>query len=636
MLNRVLSLSRNQKRLVFLIFDVLALVITCWLSFALRYGEWDAMGFAHWPAYLIAPLVALPVFVRLGLYRAVTRYIGPHALWTVVKAVSLFVLIWAAVTYLIGFDMRVPRSVLPIYWFIALVVIGGSRLLARWLLLQQFPGGLHRLATTDRVIIYGAGSAGRQLATALESSSELSAVAFVDDNPALAGLEVHGLVIYPPQQLEQLIDRFEVAEVLLAMPSADRSRRRELLTLLETLPVKVLTLPGLSDIASGKVALSDIREIEIADVLGREEVAPYPQLMAANIHAQVVMVTGAGGSIGAELCRQIVSQQPRRLVLFDSSEYALYQIEQELTPLCVAGGVELVGVLGSVIEQPLLERTLRHYQVATLYHAAAYKHVPIVERNMVVGVRNNLLGTRAVAQAAQATGVKNFVLISSDKAVRPTNVMGATKRCAELVLQALAAEPGHGTRFAIVRFGNVLGSSGSVIPLFRQQIVAGGPVTVTHPEMTRYFMTIPEAAALVIQAGAMAQSGDVFVLDMGKPVKIREMAEQMIRLAGFSVNDKACPGGDIGIEYTGLRDGEKLYEELLIGEDVTGTPHPMIMKASEERLSLAQLQPVLQQIEACCDAYDCEGIRALLLRHVSGYQPQHDIRDALHKPAQLH
>lgn len=636
MLNEVLSLSRNQKRLVFLIFDVLALVITCWLSFALRYGEWDAMGFAHWPAYLIAPVVALPVFVRLGLYRAVTRYIGPRALWTVVKAVSLFVLIWAAVTYLIGFDMRVPRSVLPIYWFIALVVIGGSRLLARWLLLQQFPGGLHRIATTDRVIIYGAGSAGRQLATALESSSELSAVAFVDDNRALAGLEVHGLVIYPPEQLERLIDRFEVAEVLLAMPSAGRTRRRELLALLETLPVKVLTLPGLSDIASGKVALSDIREIEISDVLGREEVSPYPHLMAANIRDQVVMVTGAGGSIGSELCRQILTQQPKRLVLLDSSEYGLYQIEQELTPLCLASGVELAGVLGSVTEQPLLERTLSHYRVATLYHAAAYKHVPIVERNMVVGVRNNLLGTRAVAQAAQATGVRNFVLISSDKAVRPTNVMGATKRCAELVLQALAAEPGHQTRFAIVRFGNVLGSSGSVIPLFRQQIVAGGPLTVTHPEMTRYFMTIPEAAALVIQAGAMAQSGDVFVLDMGAPVKIREMAEQMIRLAGFSVNDEDCPDGDIGIEYTGLRDGEKLYEELLIGDDVAGTPHPMIMKANEEKLSQAQLAPVLQQIEACCDTYDCAGIRALLLRHVSGYQPQHEIRDALHLPAQLH
>jgi FlaA1/EpsC-like NDP-sugar epimerase len=289
-----------------------------------------------------------------------------------------------------------------------------------------------------------------------------------------------------------------------------------------------------------------------------------------------------------------------------------------------------------VTEQPLLERTLRHYRVTTLYHAAAYKHVPIVERNMVVGVRNNLLGTRAVALAAQATGVRNFVLISSDKAVRPTNVMGATKRCAELVLQALAAEPGHQTRFAIVRFGTVLGSSGSVIPLFRQQIVAGGPLTVTHPEMTRYFMTIPEAAALVIQAGAMAQSGDVFVLDMGAPVKIREMAQQMIRLAGFSVNDEDCPGGDIAIEYTGLRDGEKLYEELLIGDDVTGTPHPMIMKASEEKLSLAQLTPVLQQIEACCDAYDCAGIRALLLRHVSGYEPPPEIPDPFSQPRRVH
>jgi FlaA1/EpsC-like NDP-sugar epimerase len=636
MLNQMLSLSRNQKRLVFLLFDVLALTLTCWLSFALRYGEWDAMGFAHWPAYLIAPVVAVPVFVRLGLYRAVTRYIGPRALWTVVKAVSLFVLIWAALTYLIGFEMRVPRSVLPIFWFIALVVIGGSRLLARWLLLQQFPGGLHRLASTDRVIIYGAGSAGRQLATALESSSELSAVAFVDDNPALAGLEVHGLAIYPPEQLERLIDRFEASEVLLALPSAGRARRRELLALLEALPVKVLTLPGLSDIASGKVALSDIREIEIADVLGREEVAPHGPLMAANIRAQVVMVTGAGGSIGSELCRQIIGQQPQRLVLFDSSEYALYQIEQELTPLCAGQGIELAAVLGSVTEQPLLELTMNHYQVVTLYHAAAYKHVPMVERNMVVGVRNNLLGTRAVALASVATGVQNFVLISSDKAVRPTNVMGATKRCAELMLQALAAEPGHDTRFAIVRFGNVLGSSGSVIPLFRQQIVAGGPVTVTHPEMTRYFMTIPEAAALVIQAGAMAESGDVFVLDMGQSVRILEMAEQMIRLAGFSVRNSTAPNGDIGIEFTGLRDGEKLYEELLIGEDVTGTSHPMIMKASEEMLPLAQLHPVLQQIEACCDAFDCAGIRALLLQHVSGYEPPHDIPDPLSRPRRVH
>ncbi|GGO85181.1 nucleotide sugar epimerase/dehydratase WbpM [Marinobacterium nitratireducens] len=538
MLDSVLGLSRNQKRSVFLCFDVVALTLTCWMSFALRYGEWDAEGFVHWPAYLIAPLVAVPVFVRLGLYRAITRYIGPRALWTVVKAVTLFVLIWATLTYFIGFEQRVPRSVIPIYWFIALVVIGGSRLLARWLLLQQFPGGLQRLSAEDRVIIYGAGSAGRQLATALESASDLSAVAFVDDNPSLAGLEVHGLLIYPPERLEWLIEHFDVSEVLLAMPSASRTRRRELLALLEPLPVKVLTLPGLSDIASGRVNISDIREIEIADVLGREEVAPYPQLMAQNIADQQVMVTGAGGSIGSELCRQIVSQGPARLVLFDSSEYALYQVDQELRPLCVQQGIELIAVLGSVLDSALLERTLSHYRIDTLYHAAAYKHVPIVERNMVVGVRNNLLGTLATAQSAVAADVRNFVLISSDKAVRPTNVMGASKRCAELVLQALAEVPGHRTRFAIVRFGNVLGSSGSVIPLFRQQIVEGGPVTVTHPEMTRYFMTIPEAASLVIQAGAMAESGDVFVLDMGQPVRIREMAEQMIRLAGFSVRDE--------------------------------------------------------------------------------------------------
>jgi FlaA1/EpsC-like NDP-sugar epimerase len=630
MLSFVLNLPRNQKKFFFLMFDVVVLPICCWLSFALRYGDWTAKDFAHWPAYFIAPIIAIPIFVKLGLYRAIIRYIGYRAQWTVIKAVSLTLLVWAVCVYLLALEQSTPRSVIFIFWFIAIFVVGGSRMLARWIILYQFPGGNQKAAAqSDRVIVYGAGTAGRQLATVLYHSKEFSAVAYVDDDEQLQGLDVNGVRIYSSSDIRALVERYDVDSILLALPSASRKRRKDLVESLSSLQIRVLTLPGLSDIAGGKVSVNDVREVDIADLLGREEVQPDKALLDACISSQNVMVTGAGGSIGSELCRQIINQKPRCIVLFEQSEFALYCIEQELVRL--VSGIIVIPILGSVLDSVHLEKVMHQYQIDTVYHAAAYKHVPLVESNSVAGIRNNLLGTWRTAEAAIDCGVKNFVLISTDKAVRPTNVMGASKRFSELVLQALSKrEQGRGIRFAMVRFGNVLGSSGSVIPLFHQQINEGGPVTVTHPEITRYFMTIPEASSLVIQAGSMGCSGDVFVLDMGEPVKIKNLAKQMINLAGLSVRDVRHPDGDIEIIYTGLRDGEKLYEELLIGDDVKRTDHPMIMRAEEAMLEWDILGPVITQMQFALDQYDYEQVRELLLSTINGYNPQHGIRDLMY------
>jgi len=600
------------------------------MSFALRYGDWTANGFAHWPSYFLASLIAIPVFARAGLYRAVIRYIGYHALWSIFRSVTIAVLGWALVTYLIDFEDRVPRSVILIYWFISLVLIGGIRVGLRWLLLKQcLPQVGSDDLTTERVIVYGAGAAGRQLATALSHSREFVTLAFVDDNQNLVGMEVEGVGVYSPSELSGLINRFDIDAVLLAIPSASKQRRQLLVDSLSDLPIRVMTLPGMADLAGGKVSINDVREVDIADLLGRDEVHPHEDLLSACISGQQVLVTGAGGSIGSELCRQILTQKPCLLVLFESSEYALYTVERELRELCAAAGTQLVAILGSVLDKAALEQLMLHYRIDTVYHAAAYKHVPLVEGNMIAGVRNNLLGTWYTAEAALTAGVNNFVLISTDKAVRPTNVMGASKRFAEMVLQALAQREGQAssTRFAMVRFGNVLGSSGSVIPLFKQQIEKGGPVTVTHPDITRYFMTIPEAATLVLQAGSMGCSGDVFVLDMGEPVKIKSLAKKMINLSGHSVAEGNNLLGDIEIVYTGLRDGEKLYEELLIGDSARPTEHPMIMRASEEMLPWQQLQPKLAEAEKAFAHFDVVALRKLLLEVVNGYSPQQEICD---------
>ncbi|MET4001070.1 nucleoside-diphosphate sugar epimerase/dehydratase [Marinobacterium sp. MBR-109] len=633
-----LHASRRSKQAVLIASDLVMLFMACWMALSLRLGEVWAPLQSYWLPCLLVPVISVPVMAKLGLYRAVIRYMSHTTLWVSVKAVTLSVVIWTAVIMLL--EVPVPRSVLFIYWFTAVPLVAGSRLYARWLIRYVLPGGKHRYQNAETVVLFGAGSAGNQLATALNNSSEMRAVAFVDDDAQKQGTEISGLRVYPLDELPDLIEKYGVESVLLSISNLTRSERRILVERIDAYPVAVKVVPGVTELASGELQISDIRDVDVVDLLGRDAVEPNRALLGACIRQQVVMVTGAGGSIGSELCRQIVQQGPIRLVLFELSEYVLYQIEKELSEYIARHDltVDLIPVLGSVQDADHLQQVMRHYAVGTVYHAAAYKHVPIVEYNMAAGLRNNVFGTLKTAKAAIAAGVRNFVLISTDKAVRPTNVMGASKRLAEMVLQALSErtrQQGQDIRFAMVRFGNVLGSSGSVIPLFRRQIEAGGPLTVTHPDITRYFMTIPEAAALVIQAGSMGSSGDVFVLDMGKPVKIADLAREMIHLAGLRVRDEANPEGDIEICYTGLRPGEKLYEELLIGGDVKGTEHPMIMRAAEEMLPWDELLPRLDRLEQLLGQWDHAAVRDLLLHTVSGYNPESAIVDLLCQEANL-
>lgn len=629
LLRRFLQAPRRTKQFIVVVSDYVMLFMACWMALSLRLGDVIEPMQKFWLPCLLVPLVSVPVMAKLGLYRAVIRYMGHMTLWLSFKAVVLSVLIWVAVLTLL--DVPAPRSVFFIYGFIALTLIAGSRLYARWLI-HRFAQGRQRQTRHEVVVLYGAGEAGAQLAAALIAARDLQPVAFVDDDPQKQGTEIAGLRVHSPDELPGLIERFGVDSVLLAISALSRTQRRRLVDRISFYPVTVKVLPGVSELASGDISVNDIREVDVIDLLGRDAVKPVPGLMGACISGQVVMVTGAGGSIGSELCRQIVQQKPTTLVMFDLSEFALYSIEAELKQLIEHQelAVQLVPILGSVTDQVHLVQAMRTFHVNTVYHAAAYKHVPMVEYNIAAGVRNNVLGTWATARAALEAGVKHFVLISTDKAVRPTNVMGATKRVAELVLQALSQSDANlKTRFVMVRFGNVLGSSGSVIPLFRRQIEQGGPVTVTHPEITRYFMTIPEAAALVLQAGSMGEGGDVFVLDMGSPVRIADLAREMITLAGLSVRDDLHPEGDIEIRYTGLRPGEKLYEELLIGENVSKTEHPMIMRAEEESIDWARLEPELAQIQSHCERGDALPIRERLQALVSGYQPRGEVVDLL-------
>jgi FlaA1/EpsC-like NDP-sugar epimerase len=624
MLSSLTSIRRQRKVLLMVAADAVLLPLALWCAYAMRMGD----PFFHNPHgdwfYLLSPVVGIPIFLRLGLYRAMVRYMDDHVVWVVAGGVTLSVLVLLAVTHFTG--MEVPRSVLLIYWGIAALYIGGSRFIARGLIL----GSTLDRGRRKHVVIYGAGAAGTQVALALRAGREYRVVAFVDDDNDRQGTRVAGIPVYSPAELPNLLDRTTINSVLFAMPSVSKSRRNAIMAQLESLQVRLLTVPGLADVVSGTVRVDEIREVEIEDLLGRDCVPPDPALLAANIRGRSVMVTGAGGSIGSELCRQILSQRPTRLVLFELTEYALYQIEQELRSEAqrLEYEVEIVPLLGSVIHQHRVEQAMRSFEVETVYHAAAYKHVPLVEYNPIEGIRNNVFGTWHTAKAAVAAGVRTFVLVSTDKAVRPTNVMGATKRFAELVLQAMAAEF-QSTRFVMVRFGNVLGSSGSVVPLFRNQLKHGGPITLTHPEITRYFMTIPEASQLVIQAGAMGRGGDVFVLDMGKPVKIIDLARRMIHLSGLSVKDEESPDGDIEIRITGLRPGEKLFEELLIGENVTGTDHPLIMRAEEEMIPWSYLEATLASVDEACHRFDLFAIRRLLLQTVNGYQPTGDIEDLI-------
>lgn len=620
LLQTFFSLRRNQKRFLSLAFDFIALFICLCFACFLQGVEYSSFDYRFFLTYLVCATVSVAIFVKLGLYRAVLRYLTFQAL----NFVLLGCAVSASVLLFIRFFIygSVTFAIPVVYFSFALILIGGSRLFIRSLVAANYSN------KGEPVIIYGAGVSGRQTALALVQSHEYYPVAFVDDDESLHGSNIQGLYVHSPSIIRKLISQRKATRVLLAIPSASRIRRQEILSKLELLTVKVLTLPAMADLVSGNKLFSDVKEVEIEDLLGRDPVAPRQDLLSANIAKKVVMVTGAGGSIGSELCRQIVRLNPKKLVLFELSEFALYSIDQELAAICACEGIqlEIVPIMGSVQKQNRIQAVMEAFGVQTIYHAAAYKHVPLVEHNVVEGVRNNVFGTMYTALAAIAAKVETFVLISTDKAVRPTNVMGTTKRMAELVLQALAKENNQ-TRFCMVRFGNVLGSSGSVVPVFRKQIANGGPVTVTHPEITRFFMTIPEASQLVIQAGAMGKGGDVYVLDMGKSVKIVDLARKMIRLSGFDVKDEQNPGGDIEIKFSGLRPGEKLYEELLIGDDVTGTDHERIMTANEVFLPWTELNLILDQLDRACHQFQHDAIRDILLKTPTGFKPTDGICD---------
>ncbi len=601
MLAWLLALPRSAKRIISVVIDSLFLTMSLLLSFVLtQNGDISQFQFMVLAFAVTLPLTLL-IFTKLGLYRAVIRYVGQHALGAVIFGIMGSGVILALMFAVLGVHDK--TNMVVVYALLALVTSGGVRLGARLLLRPN--NNNHK----TRVLIYGAGSSGRQLAQALINGEQYHPVMFVDDDTTLQRSTILGIPVSSPDNIAGIVKQRNIGRILLAMPSASRSRRREVLDRLEELPVPVLSIPGMSDLVNGSMRIDELQDVKIEDLLGRDPVAPKKKLLHANIKGKVVMVTGAGGSIGSELCRQIIRCEPLTLVLFELSEYALYAIEQELKSTISSEGLEinLIPVMGTVQRQSRMESVMRAFGVNTVYHAAAYKHVPLVEYNVVEGVRNNVFGTWYAAEAAIKAGVDTFVLISTDKAVRPTNVMGASKRLAELVLQALAQYQSK-TRFCMVRFGNVLGSSGSVVPLFREQIRKGGPVTVTHKDIIRYFMTIPEAAQLVLQAGAMGKGGDVFVLDMGEPVRIADLARRMIHLMGLEVRDDEHPNGDIEIKYTGLRPGEKLYEELLIGNNVRQTEHSRIMAADEVYLTWPEMEHLLQRLDKACKFFAVEEI----------------------------
>lgn len=624
---QMLGLPRWTKRTVALLVDVGLCVLTVWLAYYLRLGEFVALsGNALWAAGVSIGL-ALPIFIVSGLYRAIFRYSGWPALLTVARAVGIYGVLYASIFTAVGIA-EVPRTVGIIQPILLLLFVGASRAFARVWLGDRYRSILKNSAR-PKALIYGAGRSGRQLAAAMGNSHEMQVVGFLDDDDRLHGHVLNGLRIYNPGDLVSLESALNISDVLLAMPSLNRKRRNEILAEIRRAHVSVRTLPSMSDLAQGKVSISDLRELDIDDLLGRDPVSPNHILLAKNILDKVVLVTGAGGSIGSELCRQILLVGPQKLLLIEQSEFALYAIHQELEEKLAGRNVHLVPLLASVQDDERMHEIMSTWRPDTVYHAAAYKHVPLVEHNPAEGIKNNVLGTLRAAQAAARNGVADFVLISTDKAVRPTNIMGASKRLAEMVLQALSVAS-SGTKFTMVRFGNVLGSSGSVVPRFRQQIRDGGPITLTHPEITRYFMTIPEAAQLVIQAGAMAKGGDVFVLDMGEPVRIIDLARRMVELSGLEVRDDENPDGDIEIEITGLRPGEKLYEELLIGDNPKPTTHPRIMKAHEEFLPWGELQQRLAALQSVLDLNDICVVRVMLQEMVSGYEPSGDVVDWVH------
>lgn len=619
------QLSRTNKRIVSVLIDIILIFMAFHLAILVRSGETNYFTYPEvWGIQIGVTVVTIAVFARLGLYRAVLRYLTFQALFVVTAGAVISATLVAALSFYMSDPF--PRTVPIIYGAFLALFCGGPRVIVRSLIAQSYS------THSKEVLIYGAGSGGRQLAMALRSSGDYRVRAFIDGDSTLCNTMILGLPVIAIEDAMPLINKYDVSQVLLAVPSAKRSRRKVILDELAKLPVEVLTVPDMTDIVSGKAKIDELKDVAIEDLLGRDPVAPQQVLLEANIKDKVVMVTGAGGSIGSELCRQIVEQSPKSIILFELSEFGLYQIDRELNQLKIEKGLtcDIIPLLGSVQRQHRLETTMSSFKVQTVYHAAAYKHVPLVEFNVIEGVRNNIYGTYYTACAAIKAGVESFVLISTDKAVRPTNVMGTTKRMAELGLQALAdqenAKP-NGTRFCMVRFGNVLGSSGSVIPVFKKQIASGGPVTVTHPEITRFFMTIPEAAQLVIQAGAMGKGGDVFVLDMGESVKITDLASNLIQLSGLEVKSEVNPHGDIEIQFSGLRPGEKLYEELLIGDNVKQTAHERIMTAHEVHLPLEEYDLLLNELDFACHSMDHENIRTLLLSAPTGFNPTDGIGD---------
>jgi FlaA1/EpsC-like NDP-sugar epimerase len=603
-------MSRHAKVAVMVTNDSVALLLALWLALSLRYGElWQPTSSAQLACFVAAAASGVSAFFVGGLYRWMVRYVSAQTLLLIFRALLVSALVLG--TAILVLKAELPRSTPLLYALIGTVLVAGSRFVAQRLLREREEG--QRIP----VLIYGAGSTGHQIGLALHQGNTYRPVAYVDDLPAMQNRTAYGLRVYPPRELPRLVQEYDVQQILLAIPSLSNSRRREILLALEPLSIKVRTVPRMQDIVAGQVSADEIQDVDPADLLGRDPVPPRPDLLGATITGKTVLVTGAGGSIGSELCRQIVGLHPACLILFEISEFALYAIESELRVTLGGDGARLLPLLGSVQNEELLREIMQGFGVDTVFHAAAYKHVPLVEHNVIEGVRNNVFGTRAAARAAVAAGVTTFVLISTDKAVRPTNIMGASKRLAELVLQAMAGEAR--TRFCMVRFGNVLGSSGSVVPLFRDQIRKGGPLTVTHPDIIRYFMTIPEAAQLVIQAAAMAEGGDVFLLDMGEPVRIAELAKRMIHLMGYHERTPQRPDGEIEIVYTGLRPGEKLYEELLVGDQALPTGHPRIMRAMEGSLAGPELDAALEQLDRFCLARNVPEIHATFERLRIGF-----------------
>ncbi|TLU65102.1 polysaccharide biosynthesis protein [Thalassotalea litorea] len=625
-MNKIIKLSRSSKRLISVFTDCIFIFVAFWSSLFLTTSSGQSQDWRELSILLVctAPIV-LFINVKLGLYRAIIRYLGSKAIIAVALSVASASTVLALNTIVLAIE--IPKSMVFVFMNLLFLTIGGSRFLLRFIMFERKKK--HKI----NVLIYGAGATGRELLTALQKGDQYNPVGLIDDN--LSSYQINNVKVYSSSALPFIVQKRKVEMVLLAVPAMKKSRRAEIISQLEKLYVEVKSVPRMKDIVIGKARIDELRDVTVNELLGRDTVPPNPDLMHADIKDKVVMVTGAGGSIGSELCRQIMKQQPKSLILFEVSEFNLYSIYEELSksPKVLAQDIKIHAILGQVQNKQRVYSVLKAFKVETIYHAAAYKHVPIVENNVIEGITNNIFGTLHCAQAAIEAKVSTFVLISTDKAVRPTNTMGTTKRMAELVLQALAEKyqtNEKSTRFCMVRFGNVLGSSGSVVPLFKKQIKSGGPITLTHKQITRYFMTIPEAAQLVIQAGSLGMGGDVFVLDMGKSVKIFDLAYKMIHLSGLHLKHEGNPDGDIEIVETGLRPGEKLYEELLIGDDVIPTGNDRIMSANEAFLPWEELSEVLIELQLACDNFDQERVRQILLTAPTGFKPVDDICDLVY------